>query len=1114
MFLNSSQTIQLRSGNTTFSFLRSGDLHSAISGNILLNQVVSNAIDGSMNNIYLRIYDGDEIDFIPLTGIQSESEFFYSALGVCWKGNYKNVEYELTFTLAEENIWFWNVKLQGQGVIVDVIYGQDLGLSDIGMVRNNEAYASQYIDHKIFADPERGYVVCSRQNLPQSTGNPYLQQGALSKVVGYSTDGFQFFGKTFKETHQPEALMKKKLANENYQYEMAYIALQSEKLELNGVAEFTYYGVYQENHPEAVHTLEFGDKVKAAWERVKDQKVNYQKVEQIRLKKEIGTPLETKAFTKDEIDELYPQRMHEEWEDGKLLAFFTDTREHVVLKDKELLVERPHGHIMMGGNDLVNIENTITTTSFMYGIFNSHIAIGNTDMNKFISTNRNVLNYFKTSGQRIYVWIDGAYHLLTMPSLFEIGFNYTRWYYKTDFDVFVVTNFTATEAPEIHLSVRSLSNKPYRYLVTTQVTMNKNEYQAPYEMEIADGTLLFTAGEGADSKNVYPDLSYKLSIVGTDYTVTDEQALADNADSGSASLVVLKLAETPKWRLIIQGSLNGQFSDASVRDEKVEIENYRKFIEKTMNGFRLSLGDETPESIERFNTLAWWYTHNMLVHYSVPHGLEQYSGAAWGTRDVCQGPAEYFLATGHYDVVKHILKVVYSHQYEEDGNWPQWFMFDGYRHIQAGESHGDIVVWPLKLLSDYLLVTGDYHILDERVPFTKRSNFQFTDETYTIREHVQKEIDYITKNFLHDTYLSSYGDGDWEDTLQPANQKLKRYMASSWTIALTYQAMKQFATALEKVDTNDATKLHELADHIKSDFIKYMAPSEKDVVPGFLYMENPDQPVKLLHPDDKETGIKYRLIPMYQSIISEVFTLKQAENHYQIIKEHLTFPDGVRLVNKPVQYTGGVSRYFQRAEQAANFGREIGMLYIHAHIRYIEAMAKLGKAEEAWHGLEIINPVDIKKYVGNADFRQSNTYFSSSDANFKTRYEAQENFNQVRTGSIPVKAGWRIYSSGPGIYMNQLISNILGLRLRDELIIFDPVLPGYFDGLQFSFKLFDKPVTFKYHFARGTEKVTVNGKEVKASRLKEYYRDGGFIVSRNELEQLLTEQDNIIRIDL
>ena len=49
-------------------------------------------------------------------------------------------------------------------------------------------------------------------------------------------------------------------------------------------------------------------------------------------------------------------------------------------------------------------------------------------------------------------------------------------------------------------------------------------------------------------------------------------------------------------------------------------------------------------------------------------------------------------------------------------------------------------------------------------------------------------------------------------------------------------------------------------------------------------------------------------------------------------------------------YHGGTSTLFRRAESAANFGREIGLQYVHAHIRYIEALARIGRPDEAFDG--------------------------------------------------------------------------------------------------------------------------------------------------------------------
>ncbi len=86
------------------------------------------------------------------------------------------------------------------------------------------------------------------------------------------------------------------------------------------------------------------------------------------------------------------------------------------------------------------------------------------------------------------------------------------------------------------------------------------------------------------------------------------------------------------------------------------------------------------------------------MHYLSPRGLEQYSGGGWGTRDVCQGPVEMLLALGRIEPVRDLLLRVMNQQ-NPDGDWPQWFMFfERERNIRPGDSHGDIVFWPLVVL--------------------------------------------------------------------------------------------------------------------------------------------------------------------------------------------------------------------------------------------------------------------------------------------------------------------------------------------------------------------------------------------------------------------------------
>jgi 1,2-beta-oligoglucan phosphorylase len=1099
---------QLTSGDLSFNFLPSGDIREINLNNIMINQWISNPLDGALNNLYLRVHTAEGIQAAPMLGIHSNSEISLTDSQVIWNGTAFELNYQVTFTLTSRNIWFWDVQVEGQDTIIDVIYGQDLGIADKGAVRTNEAYLSQYIDQAIFEDQTKGYVVCSRQNQPQQGTFPYIQQGSLTKAIGFSTDGFQFFGLSYKETNQPAALTQEHLANEVYQYEFAYTALQSERVTLNGSAQFVFYGMYSPNHPEAVTALEFNNEIAEAWEQVNKQAPqDFQVVNKASITASFGAPLATEAISIDEVNSLFPNRHQEEWQGEELLSFFTDTHEHIVLKAKELLVERPHGHILMTGNNAHLNNQVLTTTSYMYGIFNSQLVLGNTSMNKMMTNARNALNVMKTSGQRIYIQMNGEYRLLTMPSMFEMGFNYARWYYKMADDMLIITNFSTVDTPEMHLQVRSASGKAYAYMVTNQMSMNNNEFMVPFHMEQEADVLTFRADAASDSGKILPNLCYRMKITGAEVSVQDETSLVSGTDAGSTSLVVLTLSSSSEWNLSLQGSLNGDKLPFGNVEADNEIERYREFYRKVMNGFNLTHPEGTSDKLQKVNTVAWWYTHNMLVHYSVPHGLEQYGGAAWGTRDVCQGPTEYFMATQKYDGVRDILKQLYSHQYEDEGNWPQWFMFDQYYRMQQEDSHGDIIVWPLKVLSDYLNFSKDYSILEEQVPYSIRHTGEFTKEQYTIYDHAKKEIEYIKSHFLHDTHLSSYGDGDWDDTLQPANAQLKKYMISSWTVALTYQVFTQLSNALTEADGAMSAELRELAAGIQADFNRYML--QTDVIPGFVYMEQPGQAELMLHPTDTKTGIQYRLLPMTRSMIAELLTEEQAAAHYKLIKKELYCPDGVRLMNRPAQYVGGVSTNFKRAEQAANFGREVGLQYVHAHIRFVEAMAKLGKSDEAWIGLEMINPVGIQDVVPNAELRQSNAYFSSSDGKFNTRYEAQDRFHELRTGDVAVKGGWRIYSSGPGIYMNQLISNCLGIRHEGNDLILDPVLPLSCDGMQFDFELNGLKARFVYRISgHPVQTVTINGQQAQANRTSNRYRQGGIRIQEQELHRLMNQESN------
>lgn len=223
-------------------------------------------------------------------------------------------------------------------------------------------------------------------------------------------------------------------------------------------------------------------------------------------------------------------------------------------------------------------------------------------------------------------------------------------------------------------------------------------------------------------------------------------------------------------------------------------------------------------------------------------------------------------------------------------------------------------------------------------------------------------------------------------------------------------------------------------------------------------------------------------------------------------------------MNRPMEYRGGTSRIFKRAETAANFGREVGLQYVQAHIRHIEAMARIGRPDEAFRGLMAVCPIRLELDVPSSLPRQSNAYFSSSDAAFMDRGQASRQFGRIRSGRVGVKGGWRVYSSGPGVYIDQLSSNVLGLRMSFDDIVLDPVLPRRADRLTLDFAYQGRNVRYLYHVAGdgfSPSEVRVNGLRLPGGRYADDpYRRVGMLISKGEFGEALDREDNLVEISV
>jgi CRISPR-associated protein Csx3 len=271
----------------------------------------------------------------------------------------------------------------------------------------------------------------------------------------------------------------------------------------------------------------------------------------------------------------------------------------------------------------------------------------------------------------------------------------------------------------------------------------------------------------------------------------------------------------------------------------------------------------------------------------------------------------------------------------------------------------------------------------------------------------------------------------------------------------------------------------------------------------------------LLHPSDTTTGVRYSSLAMIHAILEDLLTPEQARNHLQLIDAHLRGPDGVRLFDRPMPYHGGPMRFFQRAESATFFGREIGLMYMHAHLRYAQALAHVGEADGFFHALCQANPIGISAIVPRAALRQANCYYSSSDAAFADRYEASAEYQRVVEGRVDLDGGWRVYSSGAGITLGLIVRRFIGLNVEATALSVDPVIPSALDGLRVTTTLLGRPVEVSYSVGErgcGVREIKLNGRVLAFEREHNPYREGAARVPIKAVMDALQTKKNRLEI--
>lgn len=1077
-----------------------GVVHSILCDGILINHAIGDALRGTIGRIYLRRRSGKRVDAIELTTPASSSAFGVSGQMAVWSGTWDGLSYRCLLEVhPTESAWRWRIETKSdERAELDVVLVQDLGLSSRAGVLINEAYTAQYLDQRIETSKAWGPVLMTRQNRAIDGHFPWLAQACVTGGEGCLTDGISFFSPRHRATGMPERLSMRCIGVCAYQGEFACGVLQSVPTEVSpgNQSQWSFGSVFRKDHPSATNVDDL-DEVTPLFNWALDQAdssaVETTRIDRHRLER--LPRLSGDTLRENELQTEFPGNWrHTERRNGELLSFFRGMDEHVVTRAKEELTERPHGHILRSASELLPGDHDMSSTAWMHGVFASQVTLGNTVFQKLLPVARNPLDVNSRGGLRLLVHLDDGWMQLAVPSAMSMTRGSANWIYRVDKRTLRIRCEAVSTGAAMGFSV-DCEGDPVRLMLVSDVLMGTVEYEHEILLDAdpASGCLTLRPSPESDFGRHEPDAWFSIGARDPELVEAlggDELLYADGRGRGYP-WIAMRTCPLRHFEFSLSGGLHQADQekpaiDASGQQDGQDAEDSWLDLDSG-----LSLEHQREEAGCLEETLRW-FGHNAAIHLSAPHGLEQYTGGAWGVRDVCQGPVEFLLAKGKRDAVRSILLRVFEEQ-NPTGDWPQWFMFDGYTGVRQADSHGDVVVWPLKALAAYLHGTGDMELL--------KSNLGYfgTQKRESILEHVRRAVEHIEGLFIPGTHLMRYGHGDWNDALQPTSASLRERLVSTWTCALLSQALRELGEVLSTRD--ELSELHErlisLADAIRSDTREHLMPN--GLVCGLGYaLEDGKGFDPILHPLDKRTGLRYRLLPMTRGILSGLFTTDEARHHLATIREHLLAPDGARLMDRPPEYRGGLEQFFQRSESAASFSREIGLMYVHAHLRYAEALAMLGEADALAQALMCVSPVCLSDRLESAELRQSNAYFSSSDAAVSNREEAKLRYAEVMRGEIGVKGGWRIYSSGPGLYVSTVIRSLLGWREQSDGVLLDPVIPACLNGLRYRFVRDGRPVCVTYHVSErgyGPTGVSINGKTIDPlERSSHPYREGGLLL--------------------
>jgi cyclic beta-1,2-glucan synthetase len=481
--------------------------------------------------------------------------------------------------------------------------------------------------------------------------------------------------------------------------------------------------------------------------------------------------------------------------------------------------------------------------------------------------------------------------------------------------------------------------------------------------------------------------------------------------------------------------------------------------EANWRGFLDTLQVETPD--KSFDAIVnHWLPYQALACRIRARSAFYQASGAFGFRDQLQDTLAFLIHDP--SLAREQILNAASRQFAE-GDVQHWWLPRTGAGVRTMIS--DDVVWLAHGTAHYVEVTGDHSILDRKVPFITGPQLQpgehdsfFTPEptreTATLFEHCALALQLAIKRSSASGLPLILG-GDWNDGMNRVGEEGQG--ESVWLGWFLLKTLGDFipiarARADSRADKWEAhaKKLKKALESIAWDGEWYRRGSYDDGSPlGSRHSEECQidsiaQSWSVLAGGDPSKSRK-----AMESAVA------------RLVDDEL---DIVKLFTPPFSQTEKDPGYIKSYPPGV---RENGGQYTHAATWFVIALARMGRADEAWRCFQMLNPVRHATDEVSAERYRVEPYVVAADV-----------YSGPDKGG---RGGWTWYTGSAGWLYRSAVEAILGIRRKGDEIIVDPALPPEWPGYAAVLKLDGQEYRIEVSRSHESGKifVSVNGNKLE-----------------------------------